>query len=259
MNKVAITGAAAALALAAACAWGAVGSIISSFEWPGARNAYRDNDYAYSVANVNTLRAYTVNGSLVKSVSLTGLTDAGDADHSVLGGAYLAVLDGTNLLRDYVISTGSLARSVAVSNCVGYGYIPGGAYVYVAAGTYVYRYTTAGSLVSSFRIIGPYIGGIAATRTFKGESGEYVVVAVWAYDWDVGMVYTGAGSAVATFNMPGTTYGCVCGPGYPASWGTTFWCNSEIGAGRRWAYQLDLGNGTAVAPTSLGRVKALFR
>jgi hypothetical protein len=260
MRKIAILAAAAALAaLGPVSTWGAVGSVISSFEWPGARNVYRDSDYAYSVASLNTLRAYTANGSLVNSVNLAGLTDAGDADHSVLGGAYLAVLDSTNLLRDYVISTGSLARSVAVSNCVGYGYIPGGAYMYVAAGTYVYRYNTAGSLVSSFRIMGPYIGGIAATRTFKGQSGEYVVVAVWAYDSDVGMVYTGAGSAVATFTIPGTTHGCVCGHGYPASCGTTFWCNSEVGAGRRWAYQLDLGNGTAVAPTSLGRVKALFR
>jgi len=71
------------------------------------------------------------------------------------------------------------------------------------------------------------------------------------------MVYTAAGSAVTTFSIPGTTYGCVCGPGYPASFGTTFWCNSDFG-GRR-AYQLDLGNGTAVAPVSLGRIRALFR
>jgi hypothetical protein len=258
MRKLTIITAAALGALAAFCAWGDVGSVISSFQWPGARNVYRDGDYAYSVASPNTLRAYTVNGSLVNSVNLAGLTDAGDADHSVLGGAYLAVLDGANLLRDYVISTGSLARSVAVPDKTGYGYIPGGAYMYVAAGAYVHRYTTAGSLVSSFRILGPYIGGIAATRTFEGRSGEYVVVAVWAYDSDVGMVYTATGSTVATFSIPGTTHGCVCGPGYPPSFGTTFWCNSDASGGRR-AYQLDLGNGTAVAPVSLGKVKALFR
>jgi hypothetical protein len=257
MRKLAITTAAALGALAAFCAWGEVGSVISSFQWPGARNVYRDGDYAYSVASPNTLRAYNVNGSLVNSVGLAGLVNAGDADHSVLGGAYLAVLDGKNMLRDYVISTGSLARSVAVPDKIGYGYIPGGAYMYVAAGTYVRRYTTAGSLVSSFRIIGPSIGGIAATRTFEGRSGEYVVVAVWAYDSDVGMVYTATGSTVATFSIPGTVHGCVCGPGYPASFGTTFWCNSDAG-GRR-AYQLDLGNGTAVAPVSLGRIRALFR
>ena len=259
MRKLAITTAAALGALAAFCAWGEVGSVISSFQWPGARNVYRDGDYAYSVASPNTLRAYNVNGSLVNSVSLAGLTDAGDADHSVLGGGYLAVLDGASMLRDYVISTGSLAGSVAVPDKIGYGYIPGGAYMYVAAGSYVRRYTTAGSLVSSFRIIGSFIGGLAATRTFEGRSGEYVVVAVWAYDSDVGMVYTATGSTVATFTIPGLTRGCVCGPGHPLSFGTTFWCNSEVGAGRRYAYQLDLGNGTAVTPTSLGRVKALFR
>ncbi len=247
------------LALAAVCVWGAVGSVISSFEWPGALNVYRDGDYAYSVASPNALRAYTANGSFVNSVNLSGLTGAGDADHSVLGGAYLAVLDGKNMLRDYVKSTGSLARSVAVPDKIGYAYIPGGAYMYVAAGSYVNRYRTTGSLVSSFRIFGPYIGGLAATRTYEGRSGEYVIVPVWAYDSDAGMVYTGAGSMVGTFTVPGLTRGCVCGPGHPPSWGTTFWCNSEVGAGRRYAYQLDLGNGTAVEPTSLGRVKALFR
>jgi len=168
MRKLAIITAAALSALAAIGARGEVGSVISSFQWPGARNVYRDADYAYSVASPNTLRAYTLNGSLVNSVNLAGLNDAGDADHSVLGGAYLAVLAGKNTLRDYVISTGSLARSVPVPDCVGYAYIPGGAYMYVATGAYVHRYTTAGSLVSSFRILGPYIGGIAGIRNRRG-------------------------------------------------------------------------------------------
>lgn len=260
MKKLTATTAAALGALAAVCAWGAAGSVIGSFAWPNARDAYRDGNYVYSVASPDTLRTYGVNGSLLKTVSLAGLTTAGDADHSVEGAGYLAVLDGTSLLREYVISTGSLVKSAAVPNRTGYAYIPGGAYTYFAGGSYVYRYTTAGSLVNSFPTPGPYIGGLAATRAFNGVSGEYVVVAVWAWghDWDVGLVYTATGSTVATFTIPGTTYGCVCGPGHPASYGTTFWCNSDAGGGR-WAYQLDLGNGTAVTPVSLGKVKALFR
>ncbi len=259
MKKLFMTTAAALYALAAFCAWGEVGSVISSFAWSDARNIFYDGSYAYSVADPNLLRTYNFNGSLVKSVRLTGLTGPADADHSALGEGYLALLDGKNVLRDYVVSTGSLARSVEFSDNTGYGYAPGGAYMYVATGTYVHRCTTAGSLVSSFRIMGPYIGGLAAMSSFEGRSGNYAVVAVWAYDSDVGMVYTGSGSMVGTFSVPGTTYGCVCGPGRPPSFGTTFWCNSEVGAGRRYAYQLDLGNGTAVAPTSLGRIRALFR
>jgi hypothetical protein len=261
MIRITTTTAAALFALAAFCAWGAVGSVISSFSWPNARNGYRDAAYVYSVASPNALRAYTVSGSLVRTVSLAGLVTPGDADHSVLGASHLAVLDGTSLLRHYVISTGSLTGSVAVPNRSGYAHIPGGGYVYYAGGSYVYRHTKAGSLVNSFPILGPYFGGIAATPAFKGASGEYVVVAVWAWgrDTDVGFVYTANGSTVATFDVPGTTHGIVCGPGYPASFGTTLWCNAEALGGGRWCYQLDLGNGTAVAPSSLGRVKAVFR
>jgi hypothetical protein len=122
----------------------------------------------------------------------------------------------------------------------------------------VYRYPTAGSLVGSFPIPGPYIGGIAATTKYKGRSGEYIVAAVWAYDTDAVLVYNAGGSVVGTFDAPGTTYGCVCGPGYPSSAGTTYWCNLYTGP-TRWAYQLSLGNGVAVEPVSVGKVKALFR
>ena len=58
---------------------------------------------------------------------------------------------------------------------------------------------------------------------------------------------------------PGGAAGGVCGPGAPASWGITYWCNVRLGL-EYYAYQFDIG-GTepAVAPASLGRVKALFK
>jgi hypothetical protein len=247
--------------VAAACAWGQVGSVISSFAWPGTNNVYRNGNYVFGVSGTNTLQVYNVNGSMVRTGSLTGLVSPGDADHSVKGTGHLAVLDGHTLLRDYVISTGSLASSTSIPSADAYGYIPGSSYLYLADSGHVYRCTTGGSAVSSFTFPGAYVGGVGATSTFNGKEGEYVVVTVWAYgyDGDVGFVYTSSGAPVATFDVPGMTYGCVCGPGHPAGFGTTLWCNAQVSGVGRYVYQINLGNGTAVEPASLGRVKAVFR
>jgi hypothetical protein len=252
--------------VAAAAAWAGVGDVLSSFSWSGSmRGIYRDGAYVYGVHQYTyepaELFIFTPSGSMLpSSARLPGLNAAGDADHSSLGADYVAVMDGTTLLREYVITTGSFVRSTAASGMTGYAYIPGSGYMYFANGTRVYRYTTAGSLVGSFPIPGGYIGGIAATAKYGGLSGEYVVVAVWAWrhDTDEVFVYNSNGSVAGTFSVPGTTYGCVCGPGYPSSANATFWCNLYTGV-TRWAYQISLGNGVAVEPTSLGKVKALFR
>ncbi len=259
-----VTAAVTVLIFVAAAAYAAVGDVLSSFAWSSyMQGIYRDGTYVYGVLQYTyepaELITYTPSGSMLPSwVRLPGLNAAGDADYSSLGANYLAVLDGTTLLREYVISTGSFVRSTAASAKTGYAYIPGSGYMYFANGTRVYRYTTAGSLVNSFPIPGPYIGGIAATTKYKGSSGEYIIAAVWAYDTDAVLVYNANGSVVGTFSVPGTTYGCVCGPGYPSSANATFWCNLHTGV-TRWAYQISLGNDIAVAPTSLGKVKALFR
>jgi hypothetical protein len=250
--------------VAGAAAYAGVGDVLSSFSWSSSmRGIYRDGTYVYGVLQYTyepvELITYTPSGSMLPSwVRLPGLNAAGDADHSPLGANYLAVMDGTALLREYAISTGSFVRSTAASGMTGYAHLPGSGYMYFAKGARVYRYTTAGSLVSSFPIPGSYIGGVAATAKYRGLSGEYVIAVVWAYDTDAVLVYNASGSLVGTFSVPGTTYGCACGPGYPSSASTTLWCNLHAGV-TRWAYQISLGNDVGVAPVSVGKVKALFR
>lgn len=249
--------AAAAALLVAAPALGAVGDVISSFPWPGARNVYRDASYVYCVVDTNTLRRYTVGGSLVGTVTLNGLTAADDADHCVAGAGRMTVIGGGNNLFDYWVSSGSLIRTYAAPpSTTGYGYAPGRAYYFVHSGADVGRYTKAGSLVSSFTV--SYSAGpIAVADRFRNRAGNYVVVGS-----KLGFsatVYTGTGSRVTSFVLPAVTYGCVCGPGAPATHGTTYWCNLRRGTDF-YAYQIDLGNtNAAVAPASMGRLKALFR
>ncbi len=242
---------------AGASAFGAVGDVISSFPWPNARNAYRDAGYVYCVVGANTLQRYTAGGSLVGTVALAGLTAADDADHCVAGTGRMTVLGGGNRIFDYRISDGSLLRSYAApASTTGYAYFPGRAYYFIHSGTYVNRYTTAGSFVSSFPVSSS-AGPIAATDRFRDQAGVYVVVgSKLSFS---ATVYTGAGSLVASFLLPAVTYGCACGPGAPSSRGTTYWCNLRMGA-EFFAYQIDLGNtNVAVAPASVGKIKALNR
>jgi hypothetical protein len=246
-----------AAACAAASAFGAVGDVISSFPWPNARDAYRDGNYVYCVVGTNTLRRYTVGGSLVGTVSLGGLTAAGDADHCVTGAGRMTVLGGSNRIFEYLIANGSLIRSYAApSGTTGFAYCPGATYHYVHSGAYVRRYTTGGSLVSSFPV-NSSDGPIAATDRFRDRAGDYVVVGSRLSFYAT--VYTGTGSRVRSFVLPAVTYGCVCGPGAPSTHGTTYWCNLRMGTDF-YAYQIDLGNtNVALEPASIGKVKTLYR
>ena len=247
----------AVLFAAATPALAGVGDVISSFKMDGARNIYRDANYVYCVFGANTLRRYTVGGSLVGTVALAGLTNAGDADHSPLGPGYLAVIEGSNRIFEYRIANGSLVRSISAGpSTVGYAYFPGGAYFYTHTGASVYRYTTSGSLVNKFDVA--YAATeIAATDRFDDKAGEYVIVATRSLGRTY--VYTGAGGIVTTFTIAAPPSGCVCGPRAPYTPRTTYWCNVPVGA-NRFAYQFDLGNkNVGITPTSLGKIRALYR
>jgi hypothetical protein len=246
----------AVLLAAAVPAFGGVGDVIGSFRMDGARNIYRDANFVYCVVGANTLRRYTVSGSLVGTVTLSGLTTAGDADHSPLGPGHLGVIEASNRVYHYRIPTGSFVTSMPTGpTTLGYAYFPGRPYFYVHVGTYVNRYTTTGSFVGSF-MVGYSSTAIAATDCFDDMGGDYVIVA----SRSVGtMVFTGTGSFVRSFNVPGGPAGCVCGPGTPYTPKTTYWCNIPAGANSL-AYEIDPGNkNVGVAPTSLGKIRALCR
>jgi len=256
-------GVAAAWAAAAPFSFAALGSTISSFYLSGtaqpyALGIYRNATYVYGVlysSGGTYLRSYTTSGTPVGSITLGG--GVRDPGHSQLGAGYMGGVDNSRVVH-YDISTGSRIASFSVaSGARAYDYIPGGPYVYVATDRTVYCYTTAGSLVRAFPV-SSYVGGLAATRDLNNRAGEYIVLGPWSSGMPA-YVYSGVGSLLRSFVVVGTTNGCVAGAGAPRTYGTTYWCNQYIGSGL-YAYQIDLGNtNAAVAPTSVGKIKALFR
>lgn len=252
------------------------GSVISSFEArPGYRlyvqGIYRDAGYVYAVVgdytvNFNRFYRYTPLGSLAGSGGVVAgpYCSYGDADHSTLGAGYFAAIYAENSVRDINLATGSVVSSWSpLADMYGYAYIPGGAYKYVLVkGGTVYRFKVAGSLVSSFTV--GWGKSLAASDRFAGRSGEFVVVAADR----AANVYSGDGSLIRTFVVPEVPYLClkydtaVCGVGYPAECNTTLWAHLTDRMppwDRDFVYQISLGNGVAVAPASVGKIKALFR
>jgi hypothetical protein len=258
---------AGALACAAACSWAGPGSVISSFSVYGdfPTGVYRDGDYVYMFdsAPFHTAAKYTPAGSLVEWIpfSTRGRVFE-DPDHSYLGTPYMSVAVESGVVT-YPKTGGPPARwdHLDLIETVGYAHRPGSPYYFIAvwpgdSDIYVCRFNTAGSLVSSFE---PYYGiKLAATDRFAGVSGDYLIT----YGGVTCAVREAGGSLVATFGQEAAylLYGGTAGPGYPASYGTTLWVLRSP-AQNDMVYQIDLGNGTAsaVAPASLGRVKALFR
>jgi len=115
----------------------------------------------------------------------------------------------------------------------------------VSSGQTIRCHTTAGSLVSSF--------GVPPQITFACDLG-------WdgAYLWCPNMrgyIYrlTTTGSVVASFAPPGRrSAGCTFD-------GTYLRLSGYTDPGPWYVYKIDIGPAPAVAPASLGRVKALFR
>jgi hypothetical protein len=255
-----------ALVLASA-ACGCVGSVISSFfvstNWHEEPvGVYRDDSFVYTIIcdlGIWRFKTYTPTGSLVGTKLIHAYLT--DADHSVLGDGYFAACNGRESdVRDFVTSSGSFVGSWPTPSVpYGYAYIPNTGYKYYADRSYVYRFTTAGSLVNTFS---PRIepGALAASSRFAGREGGYIILGGVAGGINP-HVYTGDGSLMATFKRPGyLNQGSVCGPGYPAENGITYWCNQVSGRyNYTYVFQVSLGNGVAVAPTSIGKVKALFR
>ncbi|UCH77545.1 MAG: hypothetical protein JSU81_07340 [Candidatus Coatesbacteria bacterium] len=262
------------LALAAAAAWAGPGSVISSFHrFLGDRPTavYRDADYVY-VVNLgeglsNYAIKYTPTGSYVGISTLWFCRYVPeDVDHSFLGSSYITLAVERGLVT-YLKEGGTPVRwdHNDLRETIGYAHRPGSQYYFVCVWPesrdydhIVYAFKTGGSLVSTFI---PAEGGwLGATDRFAGLGGEYLIIHGGTGTCDI---YDPGGSLVATF---GHEAGCgirggTAGPGYPASWGTTLWVLGSWGHNDHAVFQIDLGNGTpsAIVPTSLGKVKALFR
>ncbi len=250
-----------------------VGGVLHHFNmsgniFPVAAGVYRDDAYVFGTfftGNGGELRRYTSAGSLINSFPLAGAVAPLDPGPSPRGSNYITVLDAGTALRTYETATGSFISSVAVPTSSGYAYVPGGEYIYLAASPYVHRYTTAGSHISSFNV-GDDAGTLAATPYFDSLAAEYVIVLPASRGVHPALVYTGDGSFVSSFTFSGPypdmdyRLGASVGEGYPSSAGPTLWLTLQTDFIWRSAYEIDLGNGRiAVAPASLGRIKALFK
>ncbi|UCH78859.1 MAG: hypothetical protein JSU81_02610 [Candidatus Coatesbacteria bacterium] len=165
-----------------------------------------------------------------------------------------AAFDGTNYwgssyIQNTVYSmntTGSILTSFPRTRT--YGLTWDGQYLWTSdagGNNELCRHTTAGSVVSSFPVPQPF-----ALACDLGWDGAYL----WAPD-SRGYVYrlTTTGTIVASFDPPGMrTSGCTFD-------GTYLRLSCFPGSGPWHIYTIDVGPLPAVAPASLGRVKALFR
>jgi len=233
-----------ALTLVAAVAWGGGGSIVSSFKSPGVVpmcngiEAY--GGYLYHVAQYNNWRRIlklTTTGSIT-SIIATPSPNSNDID-MYAGGAWVCATSPGMVYR--LDTNFNVVSSFAAPESGGVAY--DGAYVWLTTAPGLVKMTTSGSTVATVAVAnfsplggldvaGPYLwfGATAA-----GEN-HYIVKA------------TTTGSVIANFGAMGLYSSGV-------SWDAGYiW---EVRSSDGWVYKRTT-NETAVAPASLGRVKALY-
>lgn len=270
-GKIVRSFAAAALCTAAlpVPAFPSLGSVISSFWIADNYHSYahgvaRDGTYVYyvTVEMSPAFRLYYRYPGGGGGMVFIGKFPAGhgDADRSVLGPGYFADIyrvGEVQTITDFDVATGSAVASWAPfeDNMRGYAYSPALGRKYVGHDSRVYRYDTGGNLLSSF-VIGMNMNGLAVTEEFSGYNGEYIIVAAGIDSY----VLNAQGAIVGSFSYPrGVITACACGPGYPSEYGTTLWCVVDTYMQAVYLSQVSLHNATAIAPASVGKIKALYR
>lgn len=231
-------------AAVAAGAFGA-GSIVSSFPspfWTFGKGLDFHGGYIYHVTNATrTCYQTTTTGSIVRSITFPN-----DMRGVHFTGSYFWASDNVAVYR--LDTNGSVLNSFATV-WAHYGLTFDGTYIWgstVNSGNLITKMTTEGSVVSSFEGPGSYNGDL------DWDSGY-----LWVCDWPVsgGGLYriTTTGSVVESYVPPSgpTTRpsGCCWDGDY--LWFLNF---SEP----RYVYQIDTAR-TSITPTSIGKVKALFR
>ena len=196
-------------------------------------------------------------------------------------GNYLYCIAGPGSSSVYVITTtGSLVNTIPVLTS-GYDVDFNGTYFWVAhTDHYCRRYTSTGSILSSFSL-GSITGhGVAYDGTYiwlKGDtapSTEYIyrmstTGAIYssfscpfygdgAIDYAANYLWFSNASTIYKTNTTGSiadSFASPCTYAYGASWdGTYFWTTNNTGG---WVYKMqDVEN---VAPASFGKVKAVYR
>jgi hypothetical protein len=253
-----------------------IGSIIRSFRMSGtsapyALGIYRDPSYVYGIFySPHHLRRFTTSGSVVSTSSLSGMSVPRGADKAHLGNGYLSIVDATTR-RCYVFRT-SGGTAVTSFTAAGSSYPMNvfwdGAYYYTnGSGNrgLFYRYTTSGSSSGTWSCAGwpssmTYCGGAAFANVGNNSAGPYFVAASWSSGQPMCMTTYPAGSLVRTWSMPSSNANGMCyGNASSASYGASVWANWYTGSLMAFEIDVDARGGAAVTPTSLGKVKSLYR
>lgn len=231
------------LLAAAGIAVGA-GSIISSFPSPistyGKGLDYYGG-YIYHVTNANRIcYQTTTTGSVVRSITFPSTMRGVH-----FTGSYFWASDNVAVYR--LNTSGSVLNSFS-TNLAHYGLAFDGTYIWgstARVNNQITRMTTTGSVVSSFRAPGSFVGDL-----------DWVGGYLWVCDWPTsGGLYrvTTTGSVVESYVPPP-------GPSSRPSgvcWdGSYLWFLSYTTP--RYVYQMDTVT-TSILPASLGRIKSIYR
>ena len=197
--------------------------------------------------------------------AISGITTPRDADHAHLGTGYVAIVDNSaSRIGVWSITGGAPVTSFAVGS-THMNMTWDGTYYYSNAygsrGTFN-RYTTSGASAGTWSATGwpaamASCGGVAYVEMFMDLPGGYFLACSWT-SGQPSAGFTKTGSLVRSFTLPTAHTNGSCGGPSSGAFGEVYWGTRYTGSALA-AMESDLGNMGSVAPTSLGKVKSLFR
>ncbi len=242
---------------------------------PYALGIYRDPSFVYGLvhgSSQNYLYRFGVAGSLLGSYTLKGTSTPRDACPAHVGAGYLAFVDATERrLFVFRVTGGAAVTSFPVAgspfpmNCFWdgqYYYVNGAA----DRGEFD-KYGESGAVGGTWTCADwpdemTYCGGAAYAEKGHNGEGPYVVACSWLGGEPMCMATFSTGSLVRTWAAPaqngnGLAYGK---SSQPAVYGDAIWSAWFTGSAL-YAFEFDVAarSKPAVAPASLGKVKALYR
>jgi len=223
--------------LCAAAAYGGTASIVSSFRSPSSAAYgidYYDGYLYHADRAVPYIYQTTMTGSLVKSIRVSAPYNPAGIDRTQ-DGFWTCSYNPPWVYR--LSTTGAVLNSFPAWER-GWGITFGEDSLWYTQLFYIFKVTTGGSIMRSFVITGINPAGICWDNPY-----------LWIAGYSTHQIYkiTQTGSIVDSANVKGgPTYGITCDDPY-------LWYTANY-----YVYQIRFSP-TAVAPASLGKVKAIYR
>jgi hypothetical protein len=242
---------------------------------------YRDSSRVYCVVwywegpgqCYTELQCFTPAGSRVSRTRLEGDPIYRDGDRCHLGSGYIAAVHGTSL--EYLVKgTGSVVGSY-------HAYGPGTTIPINLAWDGTYYVVSSSATRGEFRRYTPYGGYAGAWSSREWPPGLVMVFgttfahqAKWtrgrfliATTYDRGdpncIINMSTGRVVATWRNPAMSYRSACygDSSKPGTYGGALWLGGEREDESLWVYEVDVEarGGAPVLPTSVGKIKAVYR